>query len=124
MDLRIPDNRVLILDEIKTPENIDRKDASFIATEVYNGRLRQYVVEYLETLFSPSTVKEMPVQSGSNLARRIVSERASIYKEQPQRNFQNVDEKQEEVLSKIYDDMKADFMLSKANEFYAVQNQC
>ena len=100
MDLRIPENRVTILDEIKTAENKDRKDASFIATEVYNGRLRQYVVEYLETLFSASTVKEMPVQSGSNLARRIVSERASIYKEAPQRNFQDVDENQEEVLSK------------------------
>ena len=124
MDLRVPDNRVTILDEIKTAENKDRKDASFIATEVYNGRLRQYVVEYLETLFSSSTVKEMPVQSGSNLTARIVSERASIYKEPPQRNFQNVDERQEEVLSKVYDDMKADFMLSKANEFYVLQNQC
>ncbi len=124
MDLRIPENRKKILEEIKTPENRDRKDASFIATEVYNGRLRQYVVEYLETLFSKSTVKEMPVQSGTNLARRIVSERASCYKTSPQRNFQNVDENQEEVLNKIYNDMKADFLLSKANEFYALQNQC
>ena len=124
MDLRIPDNRKQILSEIKIPENKDRKDASFIANEVYNGRLRQYVVEYLETLFSASTVKEMPVQSGTNLARRIVSERASIYKESPQRNFVNMSEQQEEVVNKIYGDMKADFMMSKANEFYALQNQC
>ena len=124
MDLRIPENREIVISETKIAENMDRKDASFIATEVYNGRLRQYVVEYLESLFSKSTVKEMPVQSGSNLARRIVSERASIYKEAPQRNFQDVTDDQEEVLSKIYDDMKVDFMLSKANEFYALQNQC
>ena len=124
MDLRIPDNRKQILSEIKTPENRDRKDASFVATEVYNGRLRQYVVEYLETLFSVSTVREMPVQSGTNLAKRIVSERASIYKEPPQRNFVNMSEDQEAVVNKMYSDMKADFLLSKANEFFALQNQC
>ena len=124
MDLRVPDNRTQILSEIKIPENKDRKDASFVANEVYNGRLRQYVVEYLETLFSKSTVREMPIQAGTNLAKRIVSERASIYKESPQRNFTNADENQEQVLNKIYDDMKVDFMLSKANEFYALQNQC
>ena len=124
MDLRIPENRALLLKDIKTPENKDRKDKSFEATEIYNGRLRQYVVEYLETLFSSSTVKEMQIQTGTNLARRIVSERASIYKESPMRSFQNVDDQQEAVLNKIYNDMKSDFMLSKANEFYALQNQC
>ena len=124
MDLRIPENRIRVLQDIKTPENKDRKDQSFVATEVYNGRLRQYVVEYLETLFSTSTVKEMPVQSGTNLARRIVQERASIYKDSPMRSYVNVTEDQEMVLNRIYNDMKADFMMSKANEFYALQNQC
>ena len=36
MDLRIPENRVLVLKDIKTPENKDRKDKSFEATEIYN----------------------------------------------------------------------------------------
>ena len=30
MDLRIPENRKKILEEIKTPENRDRKDASLL----------------------------------------------------------------------------------------------
>ena len=61
MDLRIPENRVRVLQDIKTPENKDRKDKSFEATEIYNGRLRQYVVEYLESQHSASSVKEMPI---------------------------------------------------------------
>lgn len=124
MDLRNPDNRALIIKEFKTPDNVDRKDKSFEATEIYNGRLRQFVIQYLEKLFSSSTVKEMPIQSGANLSKRIVQERASIYKSPALRNFQNVSEEQEAVLNTIYSDMKADFMLSKANEFYCLQNQC
>ena len=123
MDLRIPENRVQVLEDIKTPENKDRKDKSFEATEIYNGRLRQYVIEHLETMHSTSSVKEMPIQT-VNIAKRIVQERSSIYKDSPTRHFQNVSEEQEQVLNNIYDDLKADYMLSKANDFYALQNQC
>ena len=123
MDLRIPENRALLLKDIKTPENKDRKDKSFEATEIYNGRLRQYVIEHLETMHSSSTVKEMPIQT-VNISKRVVQERSSIYKNSPTRHFQNVSEEQEKVLNSIYDDMKSDYMLSKANEFYALQNQC
>lgn len=123
MDLRIPDNRVQVLRDIKTPENKDRKDKSFEATEIYNGRLRQYVIETLEQMHSASSVKEMPIQS-VNLSRRIVSEKASIYNSSPMRHFQNVSDEQEAVLNDIYNDMKADYMLAKSNEFYALQNQC
>ena len=124
MDLRIPENRVRVLQDIKTPENKDRKDKSFEATEIYNGRLRQYVIELLESMHSSSSVKEMPIQSGTNLARRIVAERASIYKDSPMRHYQNMSDEQEAVMNNIYNDMKSDYMLSKANEFYALQNQC
>lgn len=123
MDLRIPENRILVLRDIKTPENKDRKDKSFETTEIYNGRLRQYVVEYLETQHSSSTVKEMPIQM-VNIAKRIVSEKASIYNDAPMRHYQNMSDEQVAVVNNIYNDMKADYMLSKANEFYALQNQC
>lgn len=123
MDLRIPENRAILLSDIKTPENKDRKDKSFEATEIYNGRLRQYTIEHLETMHSTSSVKEMPIQT-VNVAKRIVQEKSAIYKESPTRHFQNVSEEQEAVLSSIYKDMKADYMLGKANDFYALQNQC
>ena len=124
MDLRNPLNRLRILEEIDIPENKARKDDSYRATQIYNGRLRQYVKEHLETLFSSKSVEKMPIQSGSNLARRIVQEKASVYKDAPTRHFTGVTPEQEEVLQKIYGDMKADFLLSQANAFYALQNQC
>ena len=124
MDLRNPLNRVVVLDEIDNPENKARKDDSYRATQIYNGRLRQYVKEHLETLFSSKSVNKMPIQSGTNLARRIVQEKASVYKDSPVRHFRNVSPEQEETLQNIYHDMKADFLLSQANAFYALQNQC
>ena len=124
MDLRIPENRLIILKDIKSSENQDRKDESFIASEVYNSRLRQYVFEYLRGQFSDTTVKEMPVISSCNLSRRICKEIATIYKESPDRFFTELSEEQSEVVQKIYKDAKADFLLSKANEFYILQNQC
>ena len=124
MDLRNVDNRLNIIAEIKNPENLDRKDLSFKATEVFNGRIKQYVYEYLLTQFSKDTVKEAPVQSGANLARRITKEKASIFNEPPTRHISNVEEEQEKVLQSIYKDMGADHLMAKANEFYCLQNQC
>ena len=124
MDLRNVDNRLNIIAEIKNPENLDRKDLSFKATEVFNGRIKQYVYEYLLTQFSKDTVKEAPVQSGANLARRITKEKASIFNEPPVRHISGVEEEQEKVLQSIYKDMGADHLMAKANEFYCLQNQC
>ena len=124
MDLRDQDNRLETISEIKNPENLDRKDLSFKATEVFNGRIRQYVYEYLKTQFSSQTCSEAPIQSGANLARRITKEKASIYNEPPVRHISGVDESQEAILQSIYKDMGADHLMSKANEFYCLQNQC
>ena len=124
MDLRKEDARLGIISEIKNPENLDRKDLSFKATEVFNGRIRQYVYEYLKTQFSANTCSEAPIQSGANLARRITKEKASIYNEPPVRHISGVEEEQEKVLQSIYKDMGADHLMAKANEFYCLQNQC
>jgi hypothetical protein len=123
MDLRKIENRLQIIDEINGPENKKRKDDSFICSEVYNGRLRQYVIEYLCTLFHPDTVKEMPVQSGCHLTKKIVKERATIYNDSVNRNFEDVSDEQLAVLESIYKDTQVDYLMGKANEFFVLQNQ-
>ncbi len=124
MDLRKQDLRLDVIADIKTPENKDRKDQSFRATEVFNGRIRQFVYEYLRTQFSSQTCSEAPISSSINLARRITKERSSIYNEPPTRHFSGVEEEQERPLQALYKDMGADHLMSKANEFYCLQNQC
>ena len=124
MDLRKQDDRLDVIADIKNPENLDRKDESFKATEVFNGRIRQFVYSHLRTQFSAQTCKEAPIISGINLARRITKEKSSIYSEPPVRHISGVEEDQEAVIQSIYKDAGIDHLMSKANEFYSLQNQC
>ena len=124
MDLRKLDQRLLLLRHIEGRENKARKERSFKTNEIYNDNLRQYVWEYLREGFQEKTLKEMPIVSSVNIARRLVKEEAKIYSESPKREFTELEEEQVDAVTRIYEDMKSDFMLAKANEFYKLQNQC
>lgn len=112
-----------ILSEIKSPENQDRKDISFRRMKVLKGDLHQYVVEKLRENFHGDTVKKMPIESNINIASRISEEKASIYREEPNREFLNVDEAQRQTLDKIYQDMKVNYKLLKSNECFVAERQ-
>ena len=123
MDLQKLENRMLLLEHINSNENKDRKQRSFKSTEVYSDNLHQYVFEYLRKQFNEKTVKEMPIVASVNLAKRIVQEEATIYKERPDRFFTETDDDQAETMDRIYEAMNADFILGKSNEFFKLQNQ-
>ena len=112
-----------ILSEIKSPENMDRKDISFRRMKVLKGDLHQYVVEKLRENFHGETVKKMPIESNINIASRISEEKASIYREEPNREFLGLDESQQETIEKIYQDMKVNYKLLKSNEFFVAERQ-
>lgn len=115
--------RKRIIDEINSTENKQRKSESYKQSEIYSDRIFQYVYERLMEHNNASTVREIPIISSVNLARRIVKEEASIYKESPDRNFSDLSDKQQESIDKIYDDMKADSKLMRSNELYKLQSQ-
>lgn len=114
--------RLQIIKEINGEENKQRKAESLKQYEIFNDRMNQYVVEYLRKQFSATTVREMPVISSINLPKRIVTQEASIYKQEPEREFQ-AEETVEEQLELIYDDMAFDAKMLKANQVYKLQNQ-
>lgn len=122
-DLRTPEGRKRVIDEIKGSENLDRKAASFRECEVYNDRLHQYVVEELEEAFGVSAARKMPKISSVNLAKRVVKEEATIYKEKPRRTFLEGSKDQQEKLDLIYKDMMANSKLMRSNEYYKLQGQ-
>lgn len=115
--------RLAIIKDIKSEENRQRKSESFSQSEIYNDRQHQYVVNYLRTQFSEDTVKNMPIVSSINLAKRIVKQEASIYKTKPKREFFDMSDKQKETVNKIYEDGNFDAKLLKSNENYKLQNQ-
>jgi len=122
-DLESVEGRKTIIQQIKGSENIDRKAQSLKACEVYNDRLHQYVTEELEAAFGQSTARKMPKISSINLAKRIVKEEATVYKERPRRAFLEATEDQSKKLDLMYRDMRADSKLMKSNEFYKLQSQ-
>lgn len=112
-----------ILSDIKSPENQDRKDISFRRMKILKGDMHQYVVEKLKENFQEETVKKMPLETNINIATRICSEVASIYREEPNREFVGVDDEQQSVLDKIYRDMKVNYKLLKSNEYFVAERQ-
>lgn len=114
--------RARIIQDIKSEENKQRKAKSLRQFEIFQDRLHQYVVDYLRQQFSLSTVREMPVVSSINLAKRIVTQEASLYKTRPTREF-NAEEKELEQIEQHYEDISVDAKMLKSNQYFKLQNQ-
>lgn len=123
MDLLNLANRKMFLEDIKSDENITRKEESLKAFEVYNDRIEKYVREYLLEQYSEKTLLQYVIVSTINLAKRIATKEASLYKECPDREFKNLTEEQEDELENLYKQIGVDSELFKANVYYKLQSQ-
>jgi len=115
--------RKKILQEISSWENKERKYESFKQFEVYHERSRQYVLEYLRSQFSKTTVDQMPVVDSINVSKRIVEKQATLYSECPEREFTALDSEQVEEIQKLYKDLGFDQKLGHANSYFKLQQQ-
>lgn len=124
IDILNDDVRKKILEEIHSRENFERKKKAFIQFDIFNDNQHRYVYEYLRSQFSENTLKEMPIISSINLARRIVLQEASIYKKKPKREFYGVTDEQANTIEDLY--LRADMnkRLNKANELFRLLKQC
>lgn len=123
LDLMNKADRLLLIKEIEGEENKARKAASLKQFEIFNDRQKQYVIEYLQGQFSEKTVKEMPIIASINLARRVVKQEASLYKEEPERDFYNVSDDLKELLEAMYENNGLNDKFMKANEYFKLQGQ-
>ena len=110
--------------EIGGEENKQRKEESLRRFEIYRQRQRQFILDRLEEEFSVQTVREMRTITSINLAKKIVDEMASIYKTQPEREYENATEAQAEYLDNLYEYSQANVKLKRANRYYKLQDQC
>jgi hypothetical protein len=123
LNLLNPTVRRQIIEESKGNENVERKKVSFGQFEIFKDRILQQVKTYLEGFYSRDTIQNTPIVSSVNLARRIVKKEASLYRRQPTRTFYNLSDEQEAVIRQIYDDLKIDTVMMKANEYFKLQDQ-
>ena len=124
MDLSTPSGRKQVIDRIESNENKGRKVASYKASEIINDRIKPYVIEELREQFSEETVRELPIVSSVNVAKRIVNSLACVYKDKPKRDFTEVSEGQKEIANMIYDDMLVNKKLNLANKVFKNHDQC
>lgn len=124
MDLMQKEIRINIISQIKNPENLERKAISLRQYEIFQDRQNQYVLEYLREQFSAQSVRQMPVISSINIARRVVKQEASLYKTPPKRTFYGMaSEDQAAMIQTIYSESGWNDKFLSSNEYYKLQQQ-
>lgn len=124
MDLSTEIGRKKAIAYIESNDNLGRKAETYKQNEIYNDRIKQFVINNLREQFSEQSVKEMPVVSSVNIAKRVVNQLASIYREEPERDWEGLSDDQKEIAFKIYSEMKANKKLSMANRYFKLHKQC
>lgn len=114
-------NRLALLKHFDSDTQKAIDDASRQECKVFQGDLDSEVKAHLVSMLDEGTVTKMPKLSSFNIARRIIKQEASIYKEKPVRTYENLNEDQVQKIELINKDMKLDTMLSVSNSYYRLQ---
>lgn len=122
-DLLDLDFRRQVTDEITSSENDFRKEESRKRFDIWRGNLHEIIKEEMLKEYSLETVEKFRVQSSINLVPRIIKEKASIYKNPPQREFTNLNEEQQIYVDGIYNSLNANSVLRQGNQFFKLQDQ-
>ena len=99
----------------------DRIENSVVETDIYEGRIAQYVNKDLVNKYDDKTVKEMSMVSVVNMAKRVVKQEASIYKESPDRKFSGA--KDDTNVTNWYTETNFKSRMLKSNRLFKLQNQ-
>jgi hypothetical protein len=116
--------RKRIIAEINGDDNKARREESLRRFEVYKQRQEKFIIDKLESEFSPKTVREMRKILSINLAPRIINQLASIYNTAPERTFgDDLSEQQVEQLNELYEYARVDNKMLQANRYLKLNDQ-
>lgn len=116
--------RMKLINQIRNDQEAkERMQDSLRDCDVYYSNIRPYVKYNLEKRFPTETVKQLPIVSSVNIAKKVVDAKANLYKDAPNREFTDVSEDQKEVLNLIYRDARIDSEMLWSNKFYELQGQ-
>jgi hypothetical protein len=123
INLLDPIVRKQIVADIKSWENVERKRKSLEAFEIYNDRAYQYVYSKLCNQLTKETVNTMAIVSNLNVAKAVVNKEASVYLDEPEREYPELNESDKEVLKKVYEECGFNTSLAKSNKYFKLNNQ-
>ena len=66
--------------------------------EIYNDNAYPYVFEELSTQLTLQTAQQMPIISDLNVAKCVVNKEATIYTDEPERTYSEINEADQAVL--------------------------
>jgi hypothetical protein len=118
-----PQARKLLIQDIKSFDNVETKRKSLKDYEIYNDNAYRFVYEQLEKQLGSATAKQMPIVSNINISKAVVNKEATIYSDDPERSYENISESDEEALENIYKDCMFNSILGKSNKYYKLRNQ-
>lgn len=113
-----------VVDEIRGEENRSRKREQQKRFDIYRDRQDRYIIEKLRDEFSVKTVQEMRKVLSINLSKRIINSMASIYSQEPEREFSNANERELEQIENLYSLSQFDAQIDLANKYYKLHDQC
>jgi hypothetical protein len=113
----------VIQEILENEENKRRKEESLIALEIFKGRQAQFILDRIkQELGTDAAIKSRTITS-INLTRKIIKEQSSIYKNDPTREFEGLNDNQTQHALKLYDTAMANVKFKKANEIYKLCDQ-
>lgn len=124
MDIQNQSDRKHYIQEILGNENRARREEHFKRQEVYNERQAQYIIEKLKEEFSARTVHDMRKVTSVNLTKRIINEKASIYKRAPQRVWTETSENTAQEIEYAYHNFRVNEAMKRANRMFKLHRQC
>ena len=117
------DDRMNLVNTVDSPGEKGRRYESFKQWEIYQDRIKDYVINDLREQYDLNSVKEIPLVSSVNLSKRIVNQLSVVYKSPPERDWTELSDEQVGTVSRIYKDMRVNKKLGMSNRGYKLQDQ-
>jgi len=122
-DLLNIEYRLKIIKDIKSDENKRRKNEHLRRFEIYQERQGPYIEDKLLGEFDKTTVDDMRKILSINLAPRIIDAQASLYTNEVEREFLNMNEVQERQCINLYKKAKSNRKFKKCNRYFKLSDQ-
>lgn len=123
MDYLSIEGRKNCLEEILGQENKLRKTESFKRLEIYKDKQKQYIYRELLDTVSPDTFRQMRKMASVNLTKKVINSMASIYKDAPERVFNDATDRELDSINKLYESLMMNVKMKKANRYYKLHQQ-
>lgn len=112
-----------IIKELLGNENQCRKERSFIQSQIYAGKLKDYLIKKMEYELGSKSAKKSRKITSINLTKEIIRAESKIYMREPERAFFNLSDDEVNHANDLYLWGRVNVRLKRANQLFKLQEQ-